>query len=160
MRKTGEESRDGGASMSGTNRSVLIVANEEVAGDVAEAVVAEVRRAAGNRTPAVHLVCPALASSGLKHTLGDIDYRGPFERFFARLSLIGTPLMTFCRLSSPRRRSLSVPLPSRRGLRWRCREERRSYHTAGAFSTMRVTPRACGQPARRTPAPAAPKAAP
>ena len=59
--------------MSGTNRSVLIVANEEVAGNVAEAVVAEVRRAAGNRTPAVHLVCPALASSGLKHTLGDID---------------------------------------------------------------------------------------
>jgi hypothetical protein len=52
---------------------VLIVANEEIAGDVAQEVVAEVRRAPGNGAPAVRLVCPALASSGLKHTLGDID---------------------------------------------------------------------------------------
>jgi len=59
--------------MNGTSRPVLIVANEEIAGDVAEAVVAEVRRMPGNGTPAVHLVCPALASSGLKHTFGDID---------------------------------------------------------------------------------------
>jgi hypothetical protein len=59
--------------MSGTSRPVLILANEEIAGDVAEAVVAELRRAPGDGTPAVHLVCPALASSGLKHTLGDID---------------------------------------------------------------------------------------
>jgi hypothetical protein len=52
---------------------VLIVANAEIAGDVAQAVVAEVRRVPGNGISAVRLVCPALASSGLKHTLGDID---------------------------------------------------------------------------------------
>jgi hypothetical protein len=73
MKKTDEAARGGGTPMSGPSRSVLIVANEEIAGDVAEAVVAEVGRAPGNGTPAVRLVCPALASSGLKHTLGDID---------------------------------------------------------------------------------------
>jgi hypothetical protein len=73
MKRTVQRSGRGGAPASRTARSVLIVANEQIAGDVAQAVVAEVRRAPGNGISAVHLVCPALASSGLKHTLGDID---------------------------------------------------------------------------------------
>lgn len=73
MKRTVQRSGKGAAPASGTARSVLIVANEEIAGDVAEAVVVEVRRAPGHGPPSVHLVCPALASSGLKHTLGDID---------------------------------------------------------------------------------------
>jgi len=52
---------------------LLVLVNEEIAGDAVQAVAEEVRRAAGDRTPAVHLVCPPLASSMVKHQMGDVD---------------------------------------------------------------------------------------
>lgn len=55
------------------SKAVLILANEEIAGEAAEAVSREIRCDGGNGSAEVHVVCPALASSGLKHNLGDID---------------------------------------------------------------------------------------
>lgn len=56
----------------GSRSTVLVVANEELAGDAVQAVVREVRRAAVG-APEVHVVSPALASSSFKHQANDID---------------------------------------------------------------------------------------
>jgi hypothetical protein len=58
---------------------VLLVAAEEIAGDAAQTVVNEVR-GAGEEQPNVYVICPVLASSGLKQTLGDIDEAIPPAR--------------------------------------------------------------------------------
>jgi len=58
MEGTGAGS-DRAAPASGTTRSALIVATEEIAGDAAQAVVDEIHRATGGNPPEVHLVCPS-----------------------------------------------------------------------------------------------------
>ena len=54
------------------NRSVLLVANEELAGEAADVVVREIHRIAGGQAD-VHVVAPALASSAFRHQANDID---------------------------------------------------------------------------------------
>ena len=54
------------------NRSVLLVANEELAGAAADVVVSEIHRIAGSQAD-VHVVAPALASSAFRHQANDID---------------------------------------------------------------------------------------
>jgi hypothetical protein len=80
MKRTVQGSAEGGTPASGTARSVLIIATEEIDGDAAQVVVGEIRRGSGNGVPEVRLVCPVLASSGLKQTLGDIDEAIPPAR--------------------------------------------------------------------------------
>lgn len=53
--------------------TVLVVTNEELAGDAVDSVVTEIRRAATNGEAAVRLISPTLASSALKHQGNDID---------------------------------------------------------------------------------------
>jgi len=57
----------------GPTGGVLVLTTEAVGGDAARTVVDEIRRRATNGDPEVRVVCPALAESGLKQTLGDID---------------------------------------------------------------------------------------
>jgi hypothetical protein len=56
----------------GTN-GILILTTETIDGDAAQTVVDEIRRGSPSDDREVHVVCPALAESGLKQTLGDID---------------------------------------------------------------------------------------
>jgi hypothetical protein len=56
----------------GKRSSVLLVANEELAGGAVDAVAREIRRVAVGQ-PDIHVVAPALASSALKHRANDID---------------------------------------------------------------------------------------
>jgi hypothetical protein len=90
MEGTGKGSADRAAPESGTTRSVLIVATEEIAGDAARAIVDEVHRATGGNPPEVHLVCPVLPSSGLRQVLGDVDEAIPpaHERMKASLETL------------------------------------------------------------------------
>lgn len=59
--------------MDGARETVLVVANEELSGDAAARVVAEIRRGGPNGETAVRVVSPALAKSALKHQANDID---------------------------------------------------------------------------------------
>jgi GABA permease len=56
----------------GAHSTVLLVANEELAGDAVDAVVREVHRVVVGK-PEVHIVSPALAGSAFKHQANDID---------------------------------------------------------------------------------------
>ena len=59
-------------SENGHRSTILLVANEELAGDAAATIVREICRVAAGQ-PAVHVVAPALATSALKHQANDID---------------------------------------------------------------------------------------
>jgi hypothetical protein len=52
---------------------IVILTTEAIDGEAAQIVIDEIRRGSTNGDPEVHVVCPALAESGLKQTLGDID---------------------------------------------------------------------------------------
>src|SRR5437870_745913 len=65
--------------MAGSKKGVIVVANETLDGEALDAVVGELERGNGGE-PDVHLVCPVLATSGLKQTLGDVDAEIPATR--------------------------------------------------------------------------------
>jgi ABC-type proline/glycine betaine transport system permease subunit len=74
---------------------VVVVANEAVSGrELRESLLSHL----GDRPDSVFVVAPALVESGLRyHVVGlllfqSVGYHGMWSRFFARLSLIGTPV--------------------------------------------------------------------
>jgi hypothetical protein len=65
---------------------VLLVTNEVLSGDSLDEVLRHLREGDGDPPPPVHVVSPALAESGLKHQMGDVDEaRAPAQERLDRI---------------------------------------------------------------------------